>query len=236
MTECWGIVPAAGVGRRMNTPRPKQYLKIADKHIIEYSIAPLLQCSLINKVVVALSKEDTHWRNLPIKDEPRIAVCEGGENRARSVRNALVRLKTDSEVDDEDWVVVHDAVRPCLSTDELESLIKATWDEPAGAISAIAIHDSIKRVQRTDDGMYVADTLQRGDLRVRAATPQIFRYRLLCDALDNALADELNIEDEASAMQHAGHRVKVVLGDYRNIKITDTSDLENVRRYLCENR
>lgn len=229
MTMCWGIVPAAGIGRRMNISQSKQYLKIADKHIVEHSIAPLLQCSAIEKIIVALDKDDTYWRNMSIKDHPRIKTCEGGASRALSVRNALRRLKADAK----DWVVVHDAVRPCLRATDLEHFIESTWDNPIGAILAIAINDSVKRLRRdVDDKLHVVETLKRNDLWVRAATPQMFRYRLLCDALDDALADGIGIDDEAVAMQHAGHSVDVVLGNYRNIKITYRADVDNAELYL----
>lgn len=231
MTACWGIVPAAGMGRRIGAERPKQYLKVAGKHIIEHSLAPLLQCAAIDKVVVAINEDDTYWRSTLILDNPHIEVCKGGASRALSVRNALAELKADIK----DWVVVHDAVRPCLKTAELERFVKFTWDNPVGAILAVAVGDSIKRVQRTvDHRLRVVETLSRDDLWVRAATPQMFRYSLLCDALDNALADGIDIDDEAVAMQYAGHEVMVVLSDDRNIKITYRADLENARRWLSD--
>ncbi len=230
MTRCWGIVPAAGMGQRMNVNRPKQYIKVAGKHIIEHSLAPLLRCTWVDTIVVALGKDDSYWQHTSISNDPHIAVCCGGPSRAQSVRNALAQLKADAK----DWVVVHDAVRPCLKTEALEQFIKSTWENPVGAILAIAISDSIKRVQRTADhnGLRVVDTLNRDDLWVRAATPQMFRYRLLCDALDKALNDGIGIDDEAVAMQHTKHEVRVVLGDAQNIKITYPADLENARRWL----
>ena len=231
MTMCWGIMPAAGVGRRMEAEGPKQYLKVAGKRVIEHSLAPLLQCTAISKVIVATNEDDNCWQDTLILDNPQIAVCKGGASRAQSVRNALMQLKADAN----DWVVVHDAVRPCLKTGELEHFIKSTWDNPVGAILAISISDSMKRVQRTaDHGLRMIETLSRDALWVRAATPQMFRYRLLCDALDGALADGIGIDDEAVAMQHAEHEVMVVLGDDRNIKITYRADLENARRWLSE--
>ena len=231
MTACWGIVPAAGGGQRMKEVQPKQYLKIANKYIIEHSIAPLLQCPAVERIVVALSADDGYWQNLSIKNNPRIETCQGGANRAQSVYNALMRLQADAR----DWVLVHDAVRPCLHRYDLEQLIKSTWDDAVGAILAIAINDSIKRVRRaTKDELCVIDTLLRDDLWMRAATPQMFRYQLLCDALKQALDDTIEVDDEALAMQRAGHEVKVVIGDYRNIKVTYSQDLIYVGRYLDE--
>ena len=230
MTRCWGIVPAAGVGQRMNINRPKQYIEVAGKYIIEHSIAPLLQCKRVDAVVVALRKKDKYWQRTSISNDPRISVCEGGASRAQSVRNALAQLKADAE----DWVVVHDAVRPCLKTDILEEFIKYNLSNPVGVILAVAITDSIKRVKMAPvrSGLRVVDTLSRDDSLVRAATPQMFRYRVLCDALDKALADGIDIEDEAVAMMHADHRVGVVLGYAQNIKITHREDLEYARRWL----
>ena len=230
MTRCWGIVPAAGVGQRMDINRPKQYIEVAGKYIIEHSLAPLLQCKTVNAIVVALRENDKHWQRTSISDNPRISVCKGGSSRAQSVRNALAQLKADAE----DWVVVHDAVRPCLKNDILEEFIKFNWSNPVGVILAVAITDSIKRVQRAPvrSGLGIVDTLSRDDLLVRAATPQMFRYRVLCDALDKALADEIDIADEAAAMMHANHEVDVLLGDAQNIKITYREDLEYARRWL----
>ena len=231
MTACWGIMPAAGIGRRMDAAQPKQYLKVAGKHIIEHSLAPLLQCAAVNRVVVAVGKDDAYWQNTPLKDNPNIQICEGGASRAKSVYSALTKLNADAE----DWVVVHDAVRPCLKTKELEHFIKSIWNNPIGAILAISISDSIKRVQQgADNNLCAVETLKRDDLWVRAATPQMFRYRLLCDALAGALADGISIDDEAVAMQHAGHAVTVVLGNERNIKVTYRADLENARRWLSD--
>ena len=231
MTRCWGVVPAAGVGERMEINRPKQYIEVAGKHIIEHSIAPLLQCKMIDAVVVALRKKDKYWQHTSISDDQRISVCEGGVSRAQSVRNALAQLKADAE----DWVVVHDAVRPCLKTDTLKQFIKSTWDNhPIGAIMAIAITDSIKHVQHNPirGGFYIVSTLSRNDLWFRSATPQMFRYRLLCDALDKALPDGFPIDDEAVAMMRSNHEVDVLLGDAQNIKITHREDLEYARRWL----
>ncbi len=230
MTKCWGIVPAAGVGERMNINRPKQYIEVAGKYIIEHSIAPLLQCKMIDAVVVALRKKDKYWQRTSISNDPRISVCEGGVSRAQSVRNALAQLKADAE----DWIVVHDAVRPCLKTDILEEFIKHNLSNAIGVILAVAITDSIKRVKMAPvrSGLRIVDTLSRDDSLVRASTPQMFRYRVLCDALDKALADGIDIADEAAAMMHADHRVGVVLGYAQNIKITRREDLEYARRWL----
>ena len=233
MTACWGIVPAAGMGRRMNEVQPKQYLNIAGKSIVEHSIAPLLNTPSITKIIVVLNQHDVHWQKLPIKNNAQVETCVGGASRAHSVRNALMQLPAAAE----DWVLVHDAVRPCLQNDDLEHFITSTWDDTVGAILAIPINDSIKRVQCGGDGSFsVVETLTRDHLWLRAVTPQMFRYRLLCAALDNALADGIEIDDEALAMHRAGHEVKVRASDYRNIKVTRPDDLEKVRYYLNELR
>jgi len=231
VTACWGIVPAAGSGQRMNEAQPKQYLKIANHSLIEHSIAPLLQCPTIAAIFIALDTDDVHWQNISLKDNPRIKTCLGGANRAQSVYNALMHIKADAE----DWVLVHDAVRPCLQSDDLEYLIQSTWDDAVGAILAIPINDSIKRVRRgANDRLCVVETLPRNDLWMRAATPQMFRYQLLCEALAQALSDAIEVDDEALAMQRLGHEVKIVAGDYRNIKVTYPADMVNARRYLSD--
>ena len=229
MTACWGIVPAAGQGRRMNQVQPKQYLDICQRSVIERSIAPLLRHSAIEKIVVALDQADQHWHRLPLKDEARIDTCWGGASRADSVHNALQHLA--EQADAADWVLVHDAVRPCLTDQELARLIEQTWDDEVGAILAIAIDDTVKRVH-PEHPASIADTLSRDSIYMRAVTPQMFRYRLLCDALRCARADSIPVADEATAVSHAGYSVKIVASAYHNIKITCRQDLEFARAYL----
>jgi len=213
-------------------PRPKQYLKIANATLLEHSIKPLLACPQLDKIVVAINADDAHWQQLPLHKNPIIESCEGGASRAQSVRNALRQLAARAAKDD--WVLVHDAVRPCLRLDELERFIRFTKSDPIGAIMAIAINDSIKRVHcaGSDSATYMAETLARSTRLVRAATPQMFRYGLLSHALDKALAAAINSDDEAAAVHHAGHRVKVMLGGYQNIKVTYRDDLAVAAHYL----
>ena len=229
MTACWGIVPAAGQGLRMNQTRPKQYLDICQRSVIERSIAPLLRHPTIQKIVVALDPEDQYWHRLPLKDEARIDTCWGGASRASSVHNALQHLA--EQADATDWVVVHDAVRPCLTDPELTRLIEQTWDDEVGAVLAIAIDDTVKRVH-PEHPASIADTLSRDHTYRRAVTPQMFRYRLLCDALRRAEVDGIAVVDEATAVSHAGHAVGIVESAYHNIKITRLQDLEFARAYL----
>jgi len=251
VTAYWGVVAAAGVGRRLGSspsqhgaranpklarqeqpkPKPKQYIKIANATLLEHSIKPLLACQQLDKIVVALNAADTHWQQLPLQQNPAIESCHGGASRAQSVHNALRQLSARAAA--ADWVIVHDAVRPCLTLDELQRFMRFAEGDASGALVAIAINDSIKRVHCGGDATtYMAGTMARSTRLVRAATPQMFRYGLLSHALDKALADAINIDDEAAAMHHAGHRVKVMLGSYQNIKVTYRADLAVAAHYL----
>lgn len=229
MTACWGVVPAAGLGRRMNHAEPKQYLTINHLTVIEHSVSPLLNYRLIKKIIIALDKNDQRWHRLTLKDNQQIETCDGGNSRAYSVLNALKYLA--SQAADDDWVIVHDAVRPCLSGQELARLVEQTWEETVGTILAIAIDDTIKQISN-DTPTYVEDTLDRRHAFVRAVTPQMFRYRLLRDAIEQALADGINVVDEATAVSHAGHRVRIEFSTYQNIKITYPKDIEVAKAYF----
>ena len=222
--KCWGVVPAAGCGARMNGDVPKQYLPLGGVSVLDRSLAALLAHPAIGTVMVALSAIDDRWSESRFANDARVLSCTGGSSRAESVRNALEAL---SALAGDDWVAVHDAVRPCLRGTDLARLLSEAADEQAGAILVVPISDTVKQVA----GDYVERTLDRERV-VRVATPQVFRYRLLCEALERALADGVEITDEAGAMEHAGHRVKAVVGDVGNVKITYPEDLRCAENYL----
>lgn len=215
----WAVVPAAGVGSRMGAGVPKQYLRLAGLTVIEHTLHRLLQLPCIDAIVVALNSDDDRWRQLPVFADSRIEVTEGGAERADSVANALRFLSDRASPDD--WVLVHDAARPCVRHADLQKLVSTLRDSPVGGILGAPVHDTLKSV--TGDGAIEA-TRERAGLW-RAFTPQMFRYQLLRQALTDAAAQGIRVTDEASALEAAGYVPHMVEGHSDNIKITTADDL-----------
>ncbi|MEQ8803821.1 2-C-methyl-D-erythritol 4-phosphate cytidylyltransferase [Haliea sp.] len=221
--RCWGVIPAAGIGARMATGQPKQYLEIAGKSLLQHSLDALLAIAAVEAVVVALGAGDMWAPLLPCS---RVRLTVGGARRADSVLAALRALQEIAHEDD--WVLVHDAARPCLLPADGERLVAAVLTSGSGALLAEPVVDTIKRVAA--DGR-VLGTLDRSELW-RAQTPQMFRLGELAAALDRALRAGVPITDEASAMEWAGHPVAVVPGSTRNLKVTVPDDLALAAFYL----
>lgn len=211
----WAVMPAAGMGTRMASACPKQYLPLAGRTVIEHALQPLLQEPRIRAVVVALSAADAHWPSLPVARDPRVMTTPGGRERADSVLQGLRALKAGEQ----DWVLVHDAARPCLAPAELALLLDTLCDDPVGGLLAVPVADTLKRER---EGR-VAATVDRVGLW-RAQTPQMFRYGLLRQALESAQAAGVVITDEAAAMERAGHAPRLVPGCESNIKLTRAED------------
>ena len=216
----WAVIPAAGIGARMNSDIPKQYLKIEDKTILEYSVNRFLEHSKIYKVVVALSPKDTYWEELPFADNPRVLTTTGGKDRVDSVKAALTFIR-ENEAAEADWVMVHDAARPCLSSRHIDNLITSKETSPDGAILAVGAIDTIKQANKRQT---VEKTIDRETVWL-AQTPQFFPLRTLSNAIDNALNEGQTITDEASAMEFAGYHPSLVIGSRKNLKITEQEDL-----------
>lgn len=224
--RCWAVVPAAGVGRRMGGEVPKQYLQLLGRPVIDHSLQTLLDHPSIGAVYVALSETDGYWPKSRHADDPRVIRVTGGEQRCHSVLNALNVLgETAAE---EDWVLVHDAARPCLSPADLDRLMQALNHHPVGGLLGVPVQDTLKRVAPTGE---VLQTLPRSDLW-QAYTPQMFRLGLLTEALNQALALGELVTDDASAMELAGHRLQMVEGHTGNLKITRPADLQLAAFYL----
>lgn len=226
--RCWAIVPAAGVGTRMDAALPKQYLPLAGATILEHSLRTLLACARLDAVVVALHPADQRAAGLPVFREPRVQRVVGGAQRSDSVRAALTALQARGAP--RDWVLVHDAARPCLGSDDLLRLIDRVTASGTGGILAEPIVDTVK--QANGQGL-VLRTLDRSGLW-RAQTPQMFRLGELFDALQGALRRGLAVTDEASAMESAGYPVQLVPGSPRNLKVTVPADLQLAAWYLGE--
>lgn len=217
------VVPAAGVGSRMAADRPKQYLHIAGKTILEHTVDRLLGYPAIERVVIAVSEHDPYFSQLPLATDPRVQRVNGGAERADSVFAGLAVI-----TDPNAWVLVHDAARPCLHHSDLAGLIAAAKHSQYGAILATPVRDTMKR---GDGAGGIAATVDRADLW-HALTPQMFQAGLLKQALEQALAEGAMVTDEASALEHCGMPPQLVRGRADNLKVTQPEDLALAEFYL----
>jgi 2-C-methyl-D-erythritol 4-phosphate cytidylyltransferase len=217
----WLVMPAAGSGTRFGGSLPKQYAALAGRTVIEWALAPFVDDARCARVVVALAAEDRHFAGLALAG--RILRVAGGAERSDSVRGALAALAGSAA--DEDWVLVHDAVRPCLGGGELERLLAGLAGHPVGGLLAVRVSDTIKRGAGAGESVAVCATVERAELW-RALTPQMFRYRALCDALDAAHTAGRKPSDEAQALEWQGAAPQLIVGEASNLKITTAADLE----------
>ena len=218
------IIPAAGIGSRMQAQCPKQYLRINGITILEHTVNKLIAHPCVQRVVIALHPEDTFFGQLAIAHHPKVTTVTGGKERADSVLNALQHLSAD------EWALVHDAARPCLDSKDIDKLLDVINDnQVCGGILASPVRDTMKRAQAGTTT--IAHTEQRVNLW-HALTPQLFPAALLRQALQQGLSEGLVITDEASAMEQQGYAVKLVSGNPANIKITHPDDLPLAEYYL----
>ena len=202
--------------------------------MLDHSIAALLRGDVLRAVVVSISEDDVLWQRTRHSGDPSVTTCVGGTNRMRSVMCALDTLK--ERADEGDWVLVHDAVRPCLSGRDLSSLIEELGSgDGVGGLLVAPVSDTMKQVRHDAAGrLTVERTLDRGRL-VRALTPQMFRFGLLAAAIDHALRKGVEVGDEAQAMEFAGHAVHAVEGDGANVKLTYPHELPLIEDWLARN-
>lgn len=215
----WCVVPAAGSGARMGAAIPKQYLTVNGQTILEHTLEKLLQLPTLSGLFLALNPSDNHWINLPISRDPRITRVDGGSERSHSVLNALNFFA--DQASDSDWVLVHDAARPCVTLSAIKKLIEQLAADPVGGILATPVSDTLKQV---DDSHQITRTVHRAGLW-QAQTPQMFRYGLLRSCLQRVLAEKTPVTDEASALEICGYISRIVQGRADNIKITHQEDL-----------
>lgn len=221
-SRVWAVVPAAGRGTRMGADVPKQYLPLAGRTVLEQTLRGLAEHPAVCGLVLAVSESDPCWPalaatlSLPVP----LRTVLGGSERQLSVLNGLRSLR--GEVGDGDWVLVHDAARPCLRHVDLDRLLSSVGDFPDGAILALPATDTMKR---GDAAGQVVETVERAHLW-RALTPQMFRIGDLIHALERAVASGFPVTDEASAMEFVGRRPGLVEGHPDNIKITHPADLD----------
>ncbi len=217
--NCWGILPAAGSGSRFGAEVPKQYLPVNGQPVISWSIDTLLAAPL-EALVVALDPGDTHWPALSRDFDPRIETCAGGAQRQQSVLNALAALQ--GRAGEDDWILVHDAVRPCVRTEDIARLIESTdAGGKDGGMLGWPVDNSLKRVASS---MAVLDNVDRRECW-NAATPQMFRHGVLLAALRQAEEQGVSHTDESAAVMAAGGSVLMVSCAKDNIKITHEPDL-----------
>jgi 2-C-methyl-D-erythritol 4-phosphate cytidylyltransferase len=256
----WLVMPAAGVGRRFGSAMPKQYAPLQGRTVIEWALAPFLADPGCAGVSVCLAADDPYWGEIAERlakrpgRTPELIFAEGGTERSHSVRKGLEALAKRATVDD--WVLVHDAARPCLSSVDLQHLLERLGAHRVGGILATSASDTLKRasvpsaashattsdarteraapaaseahndpsVRATPADPTIDQTVDRAGLW-RALTPQMFRYKMLCDALDRALASGRLPTDEAQALEWMGEHPVLVQGSAANIKITSADDL-----------
>lgn len=217
------VVPAAGIGKRMQSDCPKQYLQIDKLCIIEHTINRLLSHPNIKNVIVPLAAHDTVFKNLSIANHPRVESVVGGKERINSVLAGLKSIRG------AEWVLVHDAARPCITHQDIDQLINFCISNAQGAILATPVRDTMKRTTTDNE---IEHTENRDNLW-HAQTPQMFNHNQLQTCLETAIKNNILITDEASAIEASGAKSFVVVGREDNIKITRPSDL-NLAAFILE--
>jgi 2-C-methyl-D-erythritol 4-phosphate cytidylyltransferase len=217
------VIPAAGAGRRFAAATPKQYAALGSSTVVEHALAPFESDPDCAGITIAVAAGDVHWPAIAERRSRQVKTVEGGEQRVHSVRNALQVLSALAR--DDDWVMVHDAARPCLTRSDLTTLKQELASHPVGGLLAMPLADTLKRALEPDSHVaHVDGTLDRTALW-RAATPQVFRLGVLRRALDEALVSGRIPTDEAQAIEWSGQRPRLVAGRADNIKVTTSDDL-----------
>lgn len=227
--QVFAILPAAGLGTRMAGPQPKQFLALDGVPILIHSLRAFAGVARIKSIYVAVRKTEVERVQAQVAEfgfGGRVHVVEGGDTRQESVVHALDAVPAE----DDDVVLVHDAVRPLIDTATIERTIDAVVDQGAAIVGMPAV-DTIKQVERTAHGALITATIPR-EFIVQAQTPQGFRYGLLRKAMSDAVEDGFVGTDEASVVERAGLPVAVVPGSQVNLKITQPGDLELAEFYL----
>jgi 2-C-methyl-D-erythritol 4-phosphate cytidylyltransferase len=219
------VIPAAGVGQRLGDKTPKQYLKILNKTILQWCIDIFLNQSIFEQVVVVLRDSDPYWSQLH-GHHPKLMTCLGGKERCHSVFNGLTALSHIAK--NQDWVLVHDAVRPCLHPDDLMNLVEQITPHPIGGILATPAKDTIKQLRAEK-----LSTPNRNTL-LHAQTPQMFRYGLLMRALAYVIERNQSVPDESSAVELIAQPIHVMDSRPGNIKITEPIDLFIAEKILSD--
>ena len=240
-TRYWCVVPAAGVGKRMGSDIPKQYLPLGNSTVIQQTLVKLRKIRQLEAVVLCLSSGDEWWASLSdnlsdkhnLDNDPPVIIAAGGKERSDSVLNGLKALT--GKASENDWVLVHDVARPCVRVDDIRTLIERASQHNVGGLLGMPVRDTMKRatVIGVDgvDGVEVQRTVCRDNLW-HALTPQMFRYGDLMHAMTDALNANAPITDEASALERLGKQPLLVEGHPDNIKITHPEDLALAALFL----
>ncbi len=223
--KIWLVVPAAGVGSRMEAAKPKQYLPLAGKTLIETTLEKLLTLDWIQGVIVATSEQDTYWSQTSVSSHPKVIRVCGGKERSCSVLSALQYLRQLFPDEPNIWAMVHDAARPCFSIEKLEALAETAISSNTGAILASRVSDTVKLAKNLKSGGAHIDSTQDRNQLWLAHTPQMFLVNDLISALQYCEENTLPVTDEASAIEHIGGEVLLVQDRRDNIKVTLPEDL-----------
>ncbi|MEX2353845.1 MAG: 2-C-methyl-D-erythritol 4-phosphate cytidylyltransferase [Gammaproteobacteria bacterium] len=222
----WAVIPAAGTGARMAADLPKQYLKLGHRCVLEHTLELFCNHEKIQGIIVVLAEQDRIWETLDIARNNKIQTTTGGAERYHSVYNGLQSLATVAHQND--WVMVHDAARPCLLPSDIDHLIEEVSGHSSGGILATPAKDTMKRVGQHNE---IVETIDRRGLW-HALTPQMFRLNVLESALEKVIANKISVTDEAQAVELTGARPVLVEGRPDNIKITHPDDLVLARFIL----
>lgn len=231
-TPVWCLIPAAGIGSRMQAARPKQYLLLQQKPLLQHTLERVLRLSPLSGVLVMLSPDDDHWLSLAAAQHPLVSSAMGGAERAQSVLMGLQWLVAQGH--EQAWVLVHDAARPCVKVDDIARLCEQVIEHKAvGGILAVPVADTLKQAslaEGADTGVALSPLteIQRTvDRRLlwQAQTPQLFPVIVLKQALEQALAAGHSVTDESSALELLGFHPLIVEGRSDNIKVTRPDDL-----------
>lgn len=226
----FALIPAAGVGLRLGNTLPKQYMPLAGKPMLQYALDTFTACKVIAHTFLVVSPNDDYIDDF-LAVQPQLTgkltvLRNGGATRQESVLNGLQDIR--SQVDDADWILVHDAARPGLDDALLTRLIDALHDDPVGGLLALPVVDTLKRGSLNDGGRVEA-TISRHALWA-AQTPQMFRYGLLRQALEHAGSS--NITDDAGAIEQLGLQPRLIEGSLRNLKVTLAHDIALAELFL----
>jgi len=227
MTKFWAVVPAAGIGKRMRADKPKQYLLLNGKPVLEHTLNRLNAHPKIDGIIVATAAQDPYWPTLELADQHSIFRVEGGKERCHSVLNSLTFLL--DKADATDWVLVHDAARPCIRASDIDKLICLISKQFVGGILGLPVSDTLKQC---NSSQIIESTIPRQQLW-RALTPQMFQLQTLYDALQRALNNKQWVTDDASAIELYGLKPQIIEGHADNIKITQPFDLTLAAVYLA---
>ena len=224
--KLWAVVPAAGQGRRVGGAVPKQYLEIAGMPVLVHSLNRLAAVQQIDAIFVGISETDRHWHKLSPPPGMQVACYTGGQSRAETVWLGLQALQRCASADD--WVLVHDAARPCVQVEDIDTLISAVVPSLEGGLLAVPVTDTIKVANQDSTAKQTMDRR----MLWRAQTPQLFRFSVLYTALQAVVHNLESISDESAAVEKLGLKPLIVQSDERNIKITNSKDLQLAEFFL----